>query len=176
MPVQRATEILGSTAQKVGTIACVRQDRKPSKNQKLRNPASHPVQPVVRILLDSGANVNAQGGEYGNALQAASWEGHEGGGHALYAASFEGHEEVVQMLLDSGANVKLQYGNALYAASSEGHEKVVQILLDSGANVNAQYGKHGNALQAASSQGHDKLVQILLESGANVNVLSDKPT
>ena len=31
---------------------------------------------IVQVLLDKGADVNAQGGEYGNALQAASWVGH----------------------------------------------------------------------------------------------------
>jgi hypothetical protein len=38
---------------------------------------------VVQILLDQGADIDAQGGEYGKALQ---------------AASFGGHEKVVQML------------------------------------------------------------------------------
>jgi ankyrin repeat protein len=45
---------------------------------------------VVQILLEKGAEVNAQGGGYGNALQAAS----EGG-----------HEKVVQILLEKGAEV-----------------------------------------------------------------------
>ncbi len=31
----------------------------------------------MRLLLDKGANINAQGGHYGNALQAASDEGYE---------------------------------------------------------------------------------------------------
>jgi ankyrin repeat protein len=31
----------------------------------------------VCILLGSGAEVNAQGGDYGNALQAASYGGHD---------------------------------------------------------------------------------------------------
>ena len=44
---------------------------------------------MVKLLLDRGANVNAQGGHYGNALQAAS----EGG-----------HEAVVKLLLDKGAH------------------------------------------------------------------------
>jgi hypothetical protein len=53
------------------------------------------------MLLDKDADVNAQGGEYGNALQAAS----QGG-----------HEQVVKMLLDKDANVNAQggdYSNAL---------------------------------------------------------------
>jgi ankyrin repeat protein len=32
---------------------------------------------VVKMLLDKGADVNAQGGEYGSALQAASDRGHK---------------------------------------------------------------------------------------------------
>ncbi|KAJ5311151.1 hypothetical protein N7476_007011 [Penicillium atrosanguineum] len=134
--------------------------------------------------------VNAQGGHYGNALQAASSEGHSrvvqmlldqgadvsarGGfyGNALQAASSEGHHQLVQMLLDQGADINAQggtYGNAIQAASSEGHNRVVQMLLDQGANVNAQGGHYGNALQAASSGGHRQLVQMLLDQGADVS-------
>lgn len=50
---------------------------------------------VVRLLLKKGADVNAQGGEYGNALQ---------------AASHRDHEKVVQMLLDRGAGVLTESG------------------------------------------------------------------
>ncbi|KAF2094687.1 HET-domain-containing protein, partial [Rhizodiscina lignyota] len=87
----------------------------------------------VRCLLrdanpDASADVNAQGGEYGNALQ---------------AASYNGCEAAVKLLLDSGADVNAQGGvhsNALQAASFRGHEAVVKLLLDSGADVNAQGG------------------------------------
>ena len=58
---------------------------------------------MVQMLLDKGANFNAPGGEYGNALQ---------------VASKGGHDQVVRMLLDKGANV-----NALQAASEGGHDQ-----------------------------------------------------
>jgi hypothetical protein len=109
---------------------------------------------ITRLLLERGADVNAQGGEYGNALQ---------------AASFDGNEKIVKLLLDKGADVNAQggrYGNALQAASSRGHEAVVQLLLDTGADVNAQGGRYGNALQAASSEGHEAVVQLLLDRDA----------
>ncbi|KAF9775190.1 hypothetical protein IL306_006728 [Fusarium sp. DS 682] len=83
---------------------------------------------AARDLATEGADVNAQGGEYGNALQ---------------AASHYGFLEVVQLLLDEGADVNAQgdfNGNALQAASSEGHLEIVQLLLDKGADVNAQGG------------------------------------
>jgi ankyrin repeat protein len=40
---------------------------------------------IVKLLLDQGADVNAQGGCYGNALQ---------------AASARGHEQIIKLLLD----------------------------------------------------------------------------
>jgi ankyrin repeat protein len=60
----------------------------------------------MQLLLDKGADVNAQGGLYGN---------------ALYAASINGNLKVMQLLLDEGANINAQdgyYGNALQAAST----------------------------------------------------------
>ncbi|KAF8347274.1 vegetative incompatibility protein HET-E-1 [Amanita rubescens] len=137
-----------------------------------------------------GADVNAQGGRYGNALQAALLGGHEqvvelllekGAdvnaqrgfyGNALQAASYQNHKQVVELLFEKGADVNAQrgfYENALQAASSEGHKQVVELLLGSGADVNAQGGFYGNALQAASSEGHKQVVELLLEKGADVN-------
>ncbi|KAI9856111.1 MAG: hypothetical protein M1813_009229 [Trichoglossum hirsutum] len=143
-----------------------------------------------KLLLEKGADVNAQGGDYGNALQAASAKGHDqivqqllekgadinaqGGyyGNALQAASFEGHDQIVQQLLEKGVDINAQggrYGNALQAASFEGHDQIVQQLLEKGVDINAQGGRYGNALQAASVKGHDQIVQQLLEKGADVN-------
>ena len=145
---------------------------------------------LIRLLLDRGAEVNAQGGLYGNALQAASRGGHEqtvqilldrgakinaqGGKYdsALQAASRGGHEKVIQVLLDRGAKINAQgghYGNALQAASLYGNENIVQVLLDRGAKINVQGGHYGNALQAASLHGHEQIVQVLLDRGAKIN-------
>ncbi|KAK4031736.1 ankyrin repeat-containing domain protein [Parachaetomium inaequale] len=145
---------------------------------------------VTVVLAEGGADVNAQGGEYSNALQAASYEGHaeivrqllergadvnvQGGryGNALQAASIGGHAEIVRQLLERGADVNVQggrYGNALQAASYQGHAEIVRQLLERGADVNAQGGYYGNALQAASYQGSAKIVRQLLERGADVS-------
>ncbi|KAF3007281.1 hypothetical protein E8E14_000940 [Neopestalotiopsis sp. 37M] len=72
------------------------------------------------MLVDNGADVNAQGGKYGN---------------ALYAASAKGYQEIVQILVDNKADVNAQGGfygkdNALYTASERGHQEIVQLLLD----------------------------------------------
>jgi hypothetical protein len=68
---------------------------------------------TAELLLDKGAEVDAQGGFYGNALQ---------------AASSKGHEAIVKLLLERGAEVNAQggfYGNTLQAASQEGYEAVL---------------------------------------------------
>ena len=72
-----------------------------------------------------GADVNAQGGRYGNALQ---------------AASRYGHFDLVQLLLNNGAAANAQggeYGNAIKAARSRWAHKdwaqIVQLLLEFGA-------------------------------------------
>ncbi|KAJ5703720.1 hypothetical protein N7493_010858 [Penicillium malachiteum] len=145
---------------------------------------------IIVILLGAGANVNAQGGHYGNALQAAAYNGSaetvkilldaqadvnaQGGhyGNALQAAAWRGSAETVKILLDAQADVNAQggeYGNALQAAAYDGSAKTVKILLDAQADVNAQGGYYGNALQAAAYDGSAETVKILLDAQADVN-------
>jgi hypothetical protein len=80
----------------------------------------------VRLLLDKGAEVNAQGGQYGNALQ---------------AASHGGHEAVVRLLLEKGAVINgwgRQCADALQAAASNGKHALVQLLTEIRISVNVQ--------------------------------------
>ena len=166
-----------------------------SKDTKGRTPlyvaAEKGASVLTRILLDKGADVNAQGGHYGSALQAASAEGHKDivtllldkgadvhtqGGHcsnALCAASAEGHKDIVTLLLNKGADVNARcrdyYGNALQAALAKGHKDIATLLLDKGADVNAQGGFYGNAFQAALAKSDEDIVMLLLDKGADVN-------
>lgn len=85
---------------------------------------------IVQILLERGAEVNAQGGFYGNALQ---------------AASAGGHLDVVQALLKAEADVNAQggkYSTALCAATENGYQKIVQMLLSNGAQVALENQQH----------------------------------
>ncbi|KAF4340702.1 hypothetical protein FBEOM_5418 [Fusarium beomiforme] len=150
---------------------------------------------AARDLTTEGADVNSQGGQYGNALQAASFKDNleimqllldkgadvnaQGGeyGSALQAASYRGNPEVVQLLLDKGADVNAQggfYGNALCAALFNGNRGIAQLLLDKGADVNAQGGQYGNALYAASMDGNLEIMQLLLDKGADISAQGGK--
>ncbi|KAL8397728.1 hypothetical protein RB594_004435 [Gaeumannomyces avenae] len=141
----------------------------------------------AECLMGDGADVNAQGGYFENALQAAAFSGHEdvvqllldsgadvdaqGGEHgsALQAAASMDHKTILQLLLDNGVDVDAQDGSALQAAASQGYKEIVQLLLDRGADVNAQGDMHGSALQVAAFSGHEDVVQLLLDSGADVD-------
>lgn len=86
--------------------------------------------------------------------------------YALIHASIRGHDTTVQMLLDNGANIQAGRGNLLRSASFFGRDTVIQVLLDGGADVNAG---DSAALIMASQEGHETIVQLLLDRGANVN-------
>ncbi|KAG7287647.1 hypothetical protein NEMBOFW57_007160 [Staphylotrichum longicolle] len=75
---------------------------------------------ITLVLAEAGADVDGQGGLYGNALQ---------------AASVEGHSKIVQQLLEHGADVNAQgglFGNALYAAAVSCRRAWLAVDADAG--------------------------------------------
>jgi ankyrin repeat protein len=67
----------------------------------------------VRLLLDQGADVNAQVDERGNALQ---------------ATAYKGYKRIVRLLPDRGADVYAQggkYGSAIRAATLDDDLSIV---------------------------------------------------
>jgi ankyrin repeat protein len=90
-------------------------------------------------------------------------------------AAKQGRKEVVQLLLDRGADVNLTstYGDTpLVEAAKQGRKEVVQLLLDRGADVNLTPKYGDTPLVGAAKQGRKEVVQLLLDRGANMNLTS----
>lgn len=86
-------------------------------------------------------------------------------------AADKGHKEVVQLLLERGADADIQNSEgrtALFHAIDKGREQVVQLLLEKGATPDLQGPLEMTALHVACDDlGHEKVVQLLLEGSAD---------
>jgi len=114
---------------------------------------------VVDLLLDNGANPDAEG---------------VGQTSPLYAAAGQGDLQMVKDLIAAGANpAKERRGGdtPLSAAAESGNPEVVKLLLAKGANPNATLSNSANtALCNACIKGNIASVQALLDAGAKVDV------
>ncbi|KAH8680661.1 hypothetical protein BX600DRAFT_391706 [Xylariales sp. PMI_506] len=114
---------------------------------------------VKLLLVKFGADPNATGEVYGNALT---------------AAAYDGRLDILRLLLDAGANVNSPDGWAIQTAAAEGHIEIVQELLARNADVNAlttnENFPSGTALQAATEYGRQEIVEILLKHDADPNL------
>jgi len=143
--------------------------------------------PLVRLLLDSGAALDARNASGQTPL--------------LYAA-YGGFRQVVELLISRGAVVQYQDANGrspLHFAAREGRPGVVEVLLKNGADPSLKdsqnrtpleyailrnrtavvetmmklvrydmKGPEGSGLlHAAAAQGHEDMVKALLEQGAD---------
>jgi len=94
----------------------------------------------------------------------------------LMAASINGDKEIVELLLNKGANPNAKGADdftSLMGASSEGNKEIVEILLKKGADVNAKNVFGQTALMSAANKGSEEVVEILLENGANSDLKDD---
>lgn len=92
----------------------------------------------------------------------------KGGWTALMWATYKGRTDVVNLLLEKGADVNA-HGNyhisSLLWASGRGYTRIVQLLVSHGAKVNVgdKYGT--TALVWACRKGYSEIVDCLLRAG-----------
>lgn len=114
---------------------------------------------IVRLLLAAGAHANAQEAN--------------GGQSALMWAVAKRHPDVVQAILEHGADVAARSSGGftpLLFAAQQGDTESARLLLAAGANVNEASPEQETPLLVAAASRHEELAQFLLEEGANPNV------
>lgn len=105
--------------------------------------------------------MDAQGGQYGSAVQ---------------AASENGHTDILEILLARGADVDAQgrrYGIALQVAADHGSEEVLLLLMKQGDLLVDFTNDCGRIpLNMAAHYGHTEIIKQFLRNGADVNTSS----
>ncbi|XP_046405893.1 uncharacterized protein LOC124170897 isoform X3 [Ischnura elegans] len=150
---------------------------------------------VVRLLINHGADVNAQSSSGNTPLMYACAGGHEEvvrvllsanakvedhneNGHTpLMEAASAGHVGVAKILLEHGAGINTHSNefkeSALTLACYKGHLDMVRFLLEAGADQEHKTDEMHTALMEASMDGHVEVARLLLDSGAQVNMPTD---
>ena len=112
---------------------------------------------AVRELLNNGYDVNTLD-RFGDT--------------ALSEAAAHGYIDIVQMLLDAGADLNLGNETPLYIAARNGHINIVQALIDAGADLNQVNNLDQTPLYFAIYNNQSRIASLLITAGADVN-LSD---
>lgn len=112
---------------------------------------------AIKILLEAGADANAEGGKWGS---------------ALLAAASKGKLNALELLVESGVNVNdLSERGRCLLTSIRGGLQCLKFLLDSGADIDMQGSSNGTALYKAIGNNSFSLCKLLLERNANVNAV-----
>lgn len=99
---------------------------------------------VVQLLLEKGADVNAEG---------------QTGYKVLSVASAEGCERVAQLLQEKGADLNAQGGCVLWKALTNGYVALVRLLLKHKADVSLIFhDDDGKALQGIAVDDHKAVI------------------
>ncbi|GBN93335.1 Ankyrin-3 [Araneus ventricosus] len=143
-----------------------------------------------KILVEEGAAVALTSGDGATPLDIAAYLGHcelveellNGSDkyskiQALQTAASKGNLGVMELLFDSGVDIKLLLDStALHLAAEEGQMDAVKFLLDRGADINAQDCNGDTALHLSSSKVRKEVVQLLIERKADILIKNNTGT
>ncbi len=109
---------------------------------------------TARLLIDKGADVNANDNEYRVS--------------PLHSATVKGHKPIIKILISKGANINLKAkgGNTpLHLAALLGDTETIELLISSGAQVNIEDNNGITPTRKASIKGHKKAKELLQKHG-----------
>jgi ankyrin repeat protein len=172
----------------------------PSTLTALHMAASRGAVDIAGLLINAGADVNAQAGsgqglvrplhlatqfnrpavvalllQHGADVDATTSRGET----ALLLAAKSGYVDIAEQLLQSGADplaAEASYGDtAIYIAAMNGFLDVVKLMVSSGVDVNLQNSRTGEtALWVAAMDNRADVVAFLLSAGADPNIANGK--
>lgn len=117
---------------------------------------------AIQTLLDLGADINFACHNSYTALQ--------------YAILWEHSSEIIEILLESGANTEIRSSDgltALHHAATTGSEETTLLLLRHGANVDAEAAHVGTPLHLAAEKNHSAIIHHLLLCRANIDARTE---
>jgi ankyrin repeat protein len=141
----------------------------------------------VKLLLESGAEVNAENAFHATALIWAGGDAvksrmliehgadvnvrtQQGRTALMAAAKRNGNVDLVRLLLQKGADLKAPGDTTLIAGAQSGDIEIMRLLIESGANVNCISPRLGETpLHYAAASGNVSAVTLLLAKSANPN-------
>ncbi|NNF84361.1 MAG: hypothetical protein HKM29_04310 [Deltaproteobacteria bacterium] len=117
---------------------------------------------IVRLLLDSGADMHAA---------------NRFGAMPFHQAAYAGHRRIVEMLLERGEKVDMKDGDdrtALHLTAWNNRHEIALLLIEKGARVNTgdSAGKGATPLHYAAALGSADVARILLEHCANIDTMA----
>ncbi|NMG02069.1 ankyrin repeat domain-containing protein [Azoarcus taiwanensis] len=96
------------------------------------------------------------------------------GDSALMLATLGGHRDVVDELLDAGAELNHDGWTPLIYAAFQGHLDLVEKFIERGADVHALAPNESNALMFAARNGHIQVVRRLLQTDIDLYHQNDR--
>jgi ABC-type oligopeptide transport system ATPase subunit len=115
--------------------------------------------PIERLIIDKGADINQR---------------NSCGRTPLISASFNGQRDTVLLLIKNGVNIHgcdYDEWTALKYASGKGFKDIVQMLLDNGASTNEYATNYNPALDIAKMLGHKEIMDLLYFNGAEHSLI-----
>jgi ankyrin repeat protein len=141
--------------------------------------------PMVRLLVDAGADVNAKVGAETVLGHAIWWrsqyypnkESEKLAATTGYVVGWDSYFEIVKLLIEKGANAYSKNSALMNASSRQNPSSrqldIMRLLLKAGADVNYKEPDYQiTSLMWASEEVNVEVVRLLLEAGAEVNAVS----